>query len=193
VAAIPGSDVTELLLAWQAGERGALDRLIPLVYPELRRLAHRHMRAERPGHHLQTTALVHEAFLRLVDAKHLHFEHRSQFYALAAQLMRRALVDAARSRAAGKRGGDAVHVSLPSDLPAPPADGTDLVALDNALTRLAAFDRRKEQVVELRYFGGLSVEETAEVLEISPDTVKRDWKMARWWLLRELEGRSPSD
>lgn len=192
MAAALADDVTDLLLAWEAGEQGALDRLVPLVYAELRRLAHRQLQAEQPGHALQTTALVHEAFLRLVDIRHVSFRHRAQFFALAAQLMRRTLVDVARARAAGKRGGDAPHFPLPNELPAPLADSPDLVALDDALTALAVFDARKAKVVELRFFGGLSVDETAEALQVSPDTVMRDWKMARLWLLRELEGRAPS-
>jgi len=184
--------VTELLLAWTAGEQGALDRLVPQVYAELRRLAHRQMQGERPGHTLQTTALVHEAYVRLVDVKRLHFRNRTEFFALSAQLMRRVLVDAARARGARKRGGDAPHVPLPEGLAIPAAgDGTDLVALDDALKELASFDPRKEKVVELRYFGGLSVDETATALGVSPETVMRDWKMARLWLSRELR-RGPA-
>lgn len=180
-------DVTELLLAWNAGEQSAFDRLVPLVYAELRRLAHRHMRGERPGHTLQTTALVHEAYLRLVDASRIRWQNRAQFFAVSAQVMRRILVDAARARGARKRGGGSPHVSLADGPTLPPARGTDLVALDEALHALAAIDPRKVKVVELRYFGGLSVEETAKVLHVSPDTVMRDWKMARLWLLRELK------
>jgi len=191
MAAHPAQDITGLLLAWEAGDGGAVDRLVPLVYDELRRLAHRHMQAEQPGHTLQTTALVHEAFLRLVDVKHVRFQHRAQFFALAAQLMRRVLVDAARARAASKRGGEVLHVSLPDNLAVADGNGVDLIALDDALAALAAFDARKAKVVELRYFGGLSVDETAEVLHVSAETVMRDWKMARLWLLRELEGRTP--
>jgi len=179
-------DVTELLLAWTAGDEGALDRLVPLVYAELRRQAHRQMQGERAGHTLQTTVLVHEAYLRLVDVKRAHFRSRTDFFALSAQLMRRVLVDAARARAARKRGGDVRHVPLPEGLALPAGDGTDLVALDDALKELATFDPRKEKVVELRYFGGLSVEETATALGVSPETVMRDWKTARLWLLREL-------
>ncbi len=185
-------DVTELLLAWTAGEQGALDQLVPLVYAELRRLAHRRLRAERPDHTLQTTALVHEAYLRLVDVRRLHVRSRTEFFALSAQLMRRVLVDAARARAARKRGGDVRHVPLPDGLALPAPNGTDLVALDDALKALATFDPRKEKVVELRYFGGLSVEETAAALGVSPETVMRDWKTARLWLLRELRrAKSP--
>ncbi len=189
----PGArDVTELLLAWTAGEAGALDRLVPLVYAELRRLAHARMRGEPPGHSLQTTALVHEAYLRLVDVKRIHFRNRTDFFALSAQLIRRVLVDAARARAARKRGGDVRHVPLPEGLALPAGNGTDLVALDDALKALADFDPRKEKVVELRYFGGLSVEETAAVVGVSPETVMRDWKTARLWLLRELRRATSS-
>jgi len=185
-------DVTELLLAWTAGEQGALDQLVPLVYAELRRLAHRRLRAERPGHALQTTALVHEAYLRLVDVKRLHVRKRTEFFALSAQLMRRVLVDAARTRAARKRGGDVLHVSLPAGLADGSGNQADLVALDDALTALASLDARKAKVVELRYFGGLSVDETAGVLHVSPETVMRDWKTAKLWLLRELrQGTAP--
>lgn len=184
-------DVTELLLAWNAGEAGALERLVPLVYAELRRLAHRHMLGERPGHVLQTTAVVHEAYLRLVDGNRIRWQNRAQFFAVSAQVMRRILVDAARERGAQKRGGGIPHVSL-ADLPTlPPARDMDFVALDEALNALAAIDLRKAKVVELRYFGGLSVEETAEVLHVSPETVTRDWKMARLWLVRELRRGAP--
>lgn len=179
-------DVTGLLLAWTAGDEGALDRLVPLVYAELRRQAHRQMQGERAVHTLQTTVLVHEAYLRLVDVKRVHFRNRTDFFALSAQLMRRVLVDAARARAARKRGGDVRHVPLPDGLALPAPNGTDLVALDDALRELATFDPRKEKVVELRYFGGLSVEETAEALGVSSETVMRDWKTARLWLRREL-------
>jgi RNA polymerase sigma factor (TIGR02999 family) len=180
-------DVTELLLAWNAGQSGALDRLVSLVYAELHRLAHRRMLGERPGHPLQTTALVHEAYLRLVDGSRIPWQNRAQFFAVAAQVMRRILVDAARARGARKRGGGLPHVSL-ADVPSLPSAGaTDLIALDEALDALATLDPRKARVVELRYFAGLGVDETAEVLRVSPDTVTRDWKMARLWLLRELK------
>lgn len=181
------SDVTRLLLAWRDGDRTALDQLVPLVHAELRRLAHRQMRRERPGHTLQTTALVNEAYLRLVDSKRVRWQNRAHFFAIAAQLMRRILVDDARARGALKRGADAVHVAL-GDIPiaSPPPDA-DVLALDEALTRLAALDTRKSQVVELRYFGELSVEETASALRVSPETVMRDWRVAKLWLLRELK------
>jgi RNA polymerase sigma factor (TIGR02999 family) len=175
------------LLAWRRGDQAALEELAPLVYAELRRLAHRQMRRERPGHTLQTTALVNETYLRLVDSKRVRWQNRAHFFAVCAQLMRRILVDHARARRSLKRGGDAVHVTL-EDAPvgSPPPDA-DLLALDEALTRLAGIDMRKSRVVELRHFGGLSVEETAEALEVSTDTVMRDWKMAKLWLLRELK------
>ena len=179
-------DVTDLLVAWRDGDRGALDRLIPVVYAELRRVAHRQMRGERPGGPLQTTALVNETYLRLVDAPHVSWQNRAHFFAVAAQVMRRVLVDAARARDAQKRGGDIRLVSLDHvDTPTPPSD-VDLLALDEALEALARQDARKACVVELRYFAGLSVEETAEVVGVSADTVMRDWRMARLFLLREL-------
>lgn len=182
------SEVTRLLIAWRDGDRAALDRLVPVVYGELRRLAHRQMRGERAGHTLQTTALVNEAYLRLVGGSdRVRWQNRVHFFAISAQLMRRILVDAARARGSLKRGGKAVHLSL-EDAPAVTQQPhADLVALDDALTALAAFDARKSQVVELRYFGGLTVDETAEALHVSPETVMRDWNMAKLWLLRELK------
>jgi len=181
-------DVTQLLIAWGAGDATALDRLVPHVYSELHRLAHRQMRGERPGRHtLQTTALVNEAYLRLVDCQRVRWQNRTQFFALSARLMRRILVDAARARGSRKRGGEAVHVALKDSAVVSPERDGDLLALDEALSRLAAMDERKGQVVELRYFGGLSVEETAEALQVSTKTVLRDWTMAKLWLLRELK------
>ncbi|MBE3072615.1 MAG: sigma-70 family RNA polymerase sigma factor [Acidobacteria bacterium] len=182
----PARDVTELLLAWGAGDHAALDALVPLVYAELHRLARIYMRGERQGRTLQTTALVNEAYLRLIDASRVRWQNRAHFLAVSAQLMRRILVDAARARGSLKRGGDVVRVPLDDELPVFSERGDDLVAVDEALTALAVVDRRKGQVVELRYFGGLSVEETAEVLKVSVDTVMRDWKLARLWLHREL-------
>ena len=184
--------VTKLLLAWGAGEDSALEKLIPLVYKELRRLAHRYMQGERTGHTLQTTALVNEAYLRLIDCRQVHFENRTHFFAISAQLMRRILVDFARSRRYQKRGGGVQNVTLDEELIVSPRQGRDLVALDSALSALAATDARKARVVELRFFGGLSVEETATVLKVSPDTVLRDWRLAKAWLAREMgrdEGR----
>jgi RNA polymerase sigma factor (TIGR02999 family) len=181
--------VTELLLAWGQGDRSALDQLVPVVHQELRRLARLQMRGERDNHTLQTTALVNEAFLRLVDLRRIRWQDRAHFLALSARLMRRILVDHARSRSYQKRGGGAANVTLDDALIASPEPGADLVALDDALRDLARVDPRKCEVVELRFFGGLSVEETAEALEISPETVMRDWRVAKVWLLREISGR----
>lgn len=182
----PAADVTRLLHAWRAGEEGALDRLMPLVYDELRRVAHARMRAQQPGHSLQTTALVHEAYLRLVDAREHDWQNRTHFFALCAQAMRQILVDIARAKGAAKRGGGAPRVPFEDWLAASPPPDVDVLALDEALTQLAAEDPRQGQVVELRYFGGLSVEETADVLQVSPQTVMRDWNLAKLWLARSL-------
>jgi RNA polymerase sigma factor (TIGR02999 family) len=182
------ADVTKLLHAWSLGDRSALEQLIPLVERELRRLARGYMARERKGHTLQPTALVHEVFLRLSQGTTLRYQDRAHFMGIAARLMRRVLVDHARARGFQKRGGDAVRVPLEEGLLSAPAPDLDVVALDRALTAFAAIDPRKSQVVELRFFGGLSVEETADVLEVSTDTVKRDWRLARQWLLRELTG-----
>jgi RNA polymerase sigma factor (TIGR02999 family) len=177
--------VTGLLLAWRAGDERALAHLTALVHQELHRIARRCLRGERSGGSLPPTALVHEAYLRLVGAQHVNWQNRAHFLAMAARLMRRVLVDLARARRRGKRGGGALHVSLPEGLRA--LERThDLVALDDALGALAAIDPRRSEVVELRFFGGLSVEETAAVLGVSSDTVMRDWKLARAWLRREL-------
>jgi len=181
----PG-EVTQWLIAWSQGDRAALDKLMPLVYDELHRLAHRYMSRERPGHTLQTTALVNEVYLRLVDQKSVNWQNRAHFFAIAAQVMRQVLVDYARRRRYRKRGGQAVKVSLDEAAIVSQEHGVDLVALDEALTSLAAIDPRKSQIVELRFFGGLSVEETAEVLKVSPRTVMREWSLARAWLYREL-------
>jgi RNA polymerase sigma-70 factor, ECF subfamily len=180
-------DVTQLLRAWSDGDQEALQRLIPLVYDELHRLARYYMGRERPGHILQTTALVNEAYLRLVDADQVSWQNRAHFFAISAQLMRRILVDSARSRQRQKRGAGAEPASLDEGLAAS-EERLDLAALDDALMALAAIDPRKGQVVELRFFGGLSVEETAEVLKVSPETVQRDWRLAKVWLLREMSG-----
>ena len=178
--------MTRLLVAWRGGDAAALDRLLPLVYKELRRVAHRYMRDERPNHPLQTTALVHEAYLRMIDVTRVDWESRNHFFAVSAQMMRRILVEAARRRHADKRGGDASHVALDEALVPAPERAAELLALDEALERLAALAPRKARVVELRYFGGLSVEETAGVLEVSAETVMRDWRMAKLWLRRDL-------
>jgi RNA polymerase sigma factor (TIGR02999 family) len=179
-------DVTGLLLAWGEGDRTALDRLIPLVHDELHRMAHRYMSGEREGHTLQTTALINEAYLRLVDSGRMHWQNRAHFFAVSAEVMRRILVDFARSRHYQKRGGNAVHLPLDQVLEVSPEREADLVALDEALIALAGIDQRKSKIVELRFFGGLSVKETAEVLKVSPETVMREWKLAKVWLLREL-------
>src|ERR1700745_1397626 len=178
--------VTGLLLAWIRGEQAALEKLVPLVYAELRRIAHRYMNRERRGHTLQTTALVNEAYVRLIDASQVRWQDRAHFFAISAQLMRRILVDFARSRGYLKRGGGAHKMPFEEGLAVSPLPGPDLVALDDALKLLAVKDSRKSQVVELRFFGGLSVEETAEVLKVSPDTVQRDWRLAKAWLAREM-------
>jgi RNA polymerase sigma factor (TIGR02999 family) len=179
-------EITRLLQAWSEGEQSALERLIPLVYQELHRLARHYMAGERSGHTLQTTALLNEAYLRLVDSPHLGWQNRAHFFAVSAQVMRRILVDWARSRQALKRGGEARSLELEEALVVAGAPGADLVALDDALKALAALDSRKCEVVELRFLGGLSVEETAEVLKVSPETVLRDWKFAKSWLRREV-------
>jgi len=176
--------VTQLLQAWSEGEQSALDKLIPIVYDELHRMAQRYMAQEWPGHTLQTTALVNEAYLRLVDSAHTNWQNRIHFFAVCAQAMRRILVDWARSRQAMKRGGEIRPLELEEALAVAPQPGADLVALDDALKALAAVDPRMSQVVELRFFGGLSLEETAEVLKVSSETVLRDWKLAKSWLRR---------
>jgi RNA polymerase sigma factor (TIGR02999 family) len=186
------TEVTGLLKAWAGGEAAALDRLTPLVYDELRRMARRYMRNERAGNSLQATALVHEAYLRLVDVQNIAWKDRVHFFAVAARMMRRILVDAARAHASAKRGGQvkkvnhstAVNLDEIPDLG--PQRGPELIAVDEALTQLAGFDPRKARVIELRFFGGLSVEETAEILKISPQSVTRDWKLAKAWLMRQL-------
>lgn len=182
----PAPEITQLLRAWRAGDDGALDQLTPLVYRELHGLAHARMRQERPGHTLQTTALVHEAYLRLLDARRVDFHDRAHFFALCARAMRQILVDAARARGSLKRGGPGPAVAFDERLAVSPARDLELLALDEALAQLAEADPRQGQVVELRYFGGLSVEETAEVLSVSPQTVMRDWKLSKLWLARAL-------
>jgi RNA polymerase sigma factor (TIGR02999 family) len=177
---------TALLLAWGDGDPEALNELVPLVQNELRQLARRHLRRERAGHTLQATALVNEAYLRLIEIKRVRWQNRAHFFAMASRVMRRILVDAARARGYQKRGGGAEHVSLDEALVVSNQPSHDLVALDDALNALAAFDARKSQVVEMRFFAGLTVDETAAVLHVSPDTVMRDWRLAKAWLLREL-------
>lgn len=185
-------NVTQLLLSWGSGDKEALDKLLPVVYDELRKQAARYLRRERAGHTLQTTALIHEAYLRLVDQKNVHWQNRAQFFGLAAQLMRRILVDHARTKKRAKRGGSDIRVSLTGAKILAKSEDLDVVALDEALDRLAEIDEQQSKVVELRFFSGLTVEETAEVLSISPATVKRDWSMAKAWLHRELSSNEQS-
>ena len=181
-------EVTGLLQAWGRGDEEALRKLTPLVYRELRRAARHYMAEERPGHVLQTTALIHETYLRLVGVQKVSWQNRAHFLAICAQLMRRILTDFARSRGYQKRSGKVARVSFDEVLLVSPQTDTDLAALDEAMNKLAVMDERKSRVVEMRFFGGLDVKETAEVLKVSPDTVMRDWKMAKVWLLRELSG-----
>ena len=178
--------VSELLVRWRGGDQGALEALLPLVYDELRRLAHHHLQAERPNHTLQSTALVHEAYLRLVDQEPLRLDNRAHFFAVASHLMREILVDYARKHVAAKRGANSLTLSLDEAIALPRKRDVNLVALDDALNRLAAMDATQSNIVELRFFGGLSIDETAQVLGISPRTVKRHWTTARVWLYQEL-------
>jgi RNA polymerase sigma factor (TIGR02999 family) len=175
-------EVTQLLLAWNDGDKQALDRLVPLVYDELHRLAKNYMRKERADQALQTTALIHEAYLRLIDANNVQWQNRAHFFGVAARLMRQILVGFARERGSQKRGGGAQQISLDEAMMISEGRGEDLVALDEALDALAQFDTRKAQVVEMRFFGGLTEDEIAETLDISPETVRRDWRLARSWL-----------
>jgi RNA polymerase sigma factor (TIGR02999 family) len=186
----PAQQVTELLLAWRHGEESALEKLTPVVYDELRRLAHRYLCGERAAHTLQTTALVNEAYLRLINGKQVNWQDRVHFFAVSARLMRRILVDWARARQSQKRGDQPQRVTLDEALLVARERNEDLVALDEALKTLAEVDARKSQVVEMRFFGGLSVDETAEALNVSADTVLRDWRLAKLWLLQELSGKS---
>jgi RNA polymerase sigma factor (TIGR02999 family) len=191
IAAIPndGPDVTALLLEWRAGDEAALGRIVPLVQEELRKIARRCLRNERAGHSLQATALVNEAYLRLVDARRVNWQNRTHFLAMSARLMRRVLVDYARTKGADKRGGEMVKVSLTQALGRADDIGEDVVALSDALEVLEKVDARKGRVVELRFFAGLTVEETAAVMEVSPQTVAREWTFAKAWLRRELKRR----
>jgi len=182
----PTSETTQLLRAWAGGDRGALERLTPHVYRTLRRIAGRHLRNERAGQTLQATALVHEAYLELIDIKNVDWQHRAHFFAVSAQIMRRILLARARKRMTGKRGGNAERVNLDELPDAGGVRAKELIALDDALNALAKLAPRQARVIELRFFGGLSVEETAEVLAISPETVMRDWKFARSWLQAEI-------
>jgi RNA polymerase sigma-70 factor, ECF subfamily len=189
---MPDTDVSEttlLLRAWADGDREALNKLTPRVYGELRRIAGHFMKQERPGRTIQTTALVHEAFLKLIDVSNVEWRHRAHFFAVSAQIMRRILLDKARRRTAAKRGGAAARLSLDGAADVGIVRAAEIVRLDDALNALALMDPRKAQVIEYRFFGGLSVEETAEVLDVSQDTVLRDWRLARAWLLKELAGQ----
>ena len=187
----PPLSPTELLLAWGGGDQHAFDQLVPLVYDELRRLARGHMARERANHTLQASGLVHEAYVRLIELKQMRWQNRAHFFAMAARVMRRILVDNARAHRNEKRGGGVPKVTLEEALVASSGPGADLVALDEALTALEVLHPRKGQVVELRYFAGLSLEETAEALSVSIDTVKRDWRFAKLWLYSELSGNAP--
>jgi RNA polymerase sigma-70 factor, ECF subfamily len=187
----PGGDVTGLLQAWRGGDQGALENLIPLLERELHRIAKHYMAAQPPGHTLQTTALVNEAYLRLIDGKRASCNDRSHFLAVCSQIMRHILVDHERARQAAKRGGGAEAAPLKEDWVVSPGPDSDVVAIDEALNALSKVYPRKARVIELRFFGGLSVEETAAVLEISQDTVLRDWRLARSWLARELRQEEP--
>lgn len=187
----PSHEVTGLLQAWSAGDEEALQKLTPLVYRELHRAARHYMAGERTGHTLQATALINEVYLRLVDARRMDWQNRAHFFGICAQLMRRILTDFARSRRYQKRGGGAIPVPLDEALVVGSQPDSDLVALDDALKRLAMLDERKGRVVELRFFGGLDVKEIAEVLKVSKETVMRDWKLAKVWLLRDLSGANP--
>jgi RNA polymerase sigma factor (TIGR02999 family) len=180
--------VTTLLKEWSDGNQTALEQLMPLVYDELHRLAHQHMRREKPGNVLQTSALINEAYLRLVDEPRVHWQNRAHFFGIAARLMRRILVDEARKRDSAKRGGGAIQVSLDEATSVAQEQAANVVALDDALRSLEAIDLRQSEIVELRFFGGLSIEETAGVLKVSPGTVMRDWTFARAWLRNEMNG-----
>lgn len=179
--AIP-QEITQLLMNWSQGDKAALDQLVPLVYPELRRLAKRHMRREAPGHTLETSALINEAYLKLVDQQNVEWQNRAHFFAVAAQVMRHILVDHARTRNYAKRGGGATKLPLDEATALTAQRAAELIALDDALKDLSALDPRRSQIIELRFFGGLSMEETAEVMNISPSTVQREWRAAKAWL-----------
>ena len=181
-------NITHLLKEWSAGDRRALEKLTPLVYEELHQQAARYLRRERPGHTLQTTALINEAYLRLIDAEDVQWQSRAHFFAIAANLMRRILVEHARRRNAEKRGGSPIRLTLDEGLAVAKETDLDLLAIDEALDKLAAIDSQQARVVELRFFSGLTVEETAAALGVSPKTVKRDWSVARAWLRREMDG-----
>lgn len=187
------NQITQLLVAWSNGDESARERLVPVVYEQLRHLAQRYMRRERPGHTLQTTALVHEAYVRLDGSDKLNWQNRAHFFAISAQLMKRILIDVARQKHQLKRGGGAFQVSFVDDLAVSAEPSVDLLALDEALTRLQQLNSRQAEIVELRYFGGLKEEEIAEVLKVSLRTVQHDWRLARLWLYRELKGCTSND
>jgi len=189
VTGTPPKDITQLLIDWNTGNRQALDELLPLVYDELRRVAAAHLRRERPGHTLQGTALVHEAYMRLIDQTRIQWQNRAHFMGVAAQMIRRILVDHARAKHSAKRGAGAIALSLDESVEVPGKRDVDLVSLEDSLQDLGRIDPQQARIVELRYFTGLSIEETAEVLGTSPATVKRDWTVARAWLFRELSRR----
>jgi RNA polymerase sigma factor (TIGR02999 family) len=195
MASLPAPDVTQLLAQWSGGDQAALDQLLPLVYSELRRLASAYLRRERSNHTLQSTALVHEAFMRMVHQQDVQWKSRAHFFAIAAQMIRRILVDYARSAHAEKRGSGAVKLALDEAMAVPQASAgdVDLLGLNDALDQLAQMDERQSRIVELRFFAGLSIEETAEVLQLSPATIKREWQTARAWLFREMTKTSPHD
>ena len=186
MATLSPGDITALLLDWGNGDKAALDKLIPLVYDELRRMAHQYMRRERPGNTLQSSALINEAYIRLVDYRRMHWQDRAHFFAVAAQAMRRILVERARSRRRDKRGGGAQKVSLDAAAELAAETATDLIALDDAMTQLSAIAPRKVHIVELRYFGGLNIDEAAQVLGVSSPTVQREWRAAKAWLYRAI-------
>ena len=188
----PSNEITELLIAWSGGDKKALDELMHIVYDELHRLAHHHLAKERQDHTLQTTALVNEAYMKLVDQKRVKWQNRSHFFALSSQLMRRILVDYARSRQYAKRGGGVSALPLNEALIVTPERAAEMIALDDALTELAKHDERKARIVELRFFAGMNIDETSELLGVSPGTVMKDWTLAKAWLQREMD-RSSSD
>jgi len=185
-------EITQLLMNWSQGDKAALDQLVPLVYPELRRLAKRHMNREDPAHTLQTSALINEAYLKLVDQQDVEWQNRAHFFAVAAQVMRHILVDHARTRNYAKRGGGAPKLPLDEAAALTEQRAGELIALDDALRELAALDERKSQIIELRFFGGLSLEETAQVIKISPSTVQREWRAAKAWLHHTMTNRGES-
>lgn len=195
MASGPAPDVTQLLAQWSSGDQAALEKLLPLVYGELRRLASAYLRRERSNHTLQSTALVHEAFMRMVHQQDVQWKNRAHFFAIAAQMIRRILVDYARSQHAEKRGSGAVKLALDEAMAVPqsPATDVDLLGLNDALDRLAEMDERQSRIVELRFFAGLSIEETAEVMSLSPASIKREWSTARAWLFREMTRSAPNE